>query len=131
MTIQITTTLKTECPHAFEEFRQWLKNNYEFWVESPAIDPSKVIGFCERQFEAQAGYFLRYLYEKGAKIQQFHPLITPPEGEDPANPLWIISNFVTFSFRQIEYHLNTYFDEENNNSVTSGDVAIPPKSNSL
>lgn len=111
--MRTSETLKTTFPTAFSDFWEW------FSTHSSIVEGD----FHDLPFMGQVGYLIQYLYKKGAKLQTFHPLLSPPDEIDSTDPLWIIGEFVKFSFKQIEYHLNTYFDAEDNTGIAQEGAA--------
>lgn len=58
--MNIAETLKKDYPKAWEKFRNYLRENYEFWEKQTS---DKTLWFCDRSFQIQIGHYLDY-FEK-------------------------------------------------------------------
>lgn len=63
----ITQRLKNLTPKTWEQFRNYLRENYEFWDKNVN---EETLWFCERPFKHQLGYFIDWFDKLNIKDER-------------------------------------------------------------
>ena len=87
--------LKENYPKTWEKFKDYLRENYEFWEKEHS---EKTLWFCDRDFKMQLGYYLGWFEELNIVDEP----IPPAYERSPESPIEIMIIMIVDVFKYLE-----------------------------